>query len=182
MVICPNCLYKNMTGAFFCTECGAQLVRDQGQKTGSVHVTEGFKIRSKTGPVSQSAVAPPTAYPDAPVSLHLLNSGVYLPLPDEEEVILGRASPGQSMVPDINLEPYHAFEAGVSRIHAAIRMLEDQVLITDLGSGNGTSINGNKIEPNIPHPIKDGDLLNLGKFKIQVVIRNKTKKASKIGG
>ena len=78
---------------------------------------------------------------------------MFLPLPeDEEEVILGRASEGQSMVPDINLEPYQAFEAGVSRIHAAIRLVEDQVLITDLGSGNGTRINGNKIEPHIPSP------------------------------
>jgi hypothetical protein len=175
MVICPNCLYKNMTGAVFCSECGAQLIRDESLKTGSVHVTNGFKADSKTGPVPQSAGIPPTAYPEAPVSLHILNSGVYLPLPDEEEVILGRATTGQSMVPDINLEPYRAFEAGVSRIHAAIRMVEDQVLITDLGSGNGTRINGNKIEPNIPQPIKDGDLVNLGKLKIQVIIQHKAK-------
>ena len=98
---------------------------------------------------------------------------MFLPLPeDEEEVILGRATEGQSMVPDINLEPYQAFEAGVSRIHAAIRIAGDQVLITDLGSGNGTRINGNKIEPQIPHPIANGDLVNLGKLKIQIIIKN----------
>ena len=79
------------------------------------------------------------------------------------------------MVPDINLDPYRAFEAGVSRIHAAIRLVDDQVLITDLGSGNGTRINGNRIEPNIPHPLKNGDLLNLGKLKLQVMIQNKAK-------
>jgi hypothetical protein len=175
MVICPNCLYRNMTGAIFCSECGSQLVRDETQKTGAVRVTNGFKAGAKTGPVPPPASIPPASYPDAPVSLNILNSGVFLPLPDEEEVILGRASEGQSMVPDINLEPYHAFEAGVSRIHAAIRLVEDQVLITDLGTGNGTRINGDKIEPHIPHPIKNGDLLNLGKFKIQIIIQNKAK-------
>jgi len=175
MVICPNCLFRNMTGALFCSECGTQLIRDESQKTGAVHVTNGFKSSAKTGPVPQPASIPPAPFTDAPVSLNILNSGVFLPLPDEEEVILGRASEGQSMVPDINLEPYHAFEAGVSRIHAAIRMVNDQVMITDLGSGNGTRINGDKIEPHIPHPIKNGDLLNLGKFKIQIIIQTKAK-------
>lgn len=175
MVVCPNCLYKNMTGAVFCSECGAQLVRDESQKTGAVHITEGFKATPKTGPVSKPAVVTSTPFPDAPISLHILSNGVFLPLPDEEEVILGRASEGQSMVPDINLEPYHAFEAGVSRIHAAIRLVDDQLMITDLGSGNGTRINGKKIDPHVPHPIENGDLLTLGRFKIQIFIQNKAK-------
>ena len=25
MIICPNCQHKNVTGAMFCAECGAQL-------------------------------------------------------------------------------------------------------------------------------------------------------------
>jgi pSer/pThr/pTyr-binding forkhead associated (FHA) protein len=177
MVICPNCLYKNMTGAVFCSECGAQLVREESQKTGNVRVTNGFVISPKTGPVTRSAAAPPASYPEAYISLHILSSGVFVPLPeDEEEVILGRASEGQSMVPDINLEPYQAFEAGVSRIHAAIRVVGGQALITDLGSGNGTRVNGNKIEPHTPHPIANGDLLNLGKLKLQVIIKDNAKK------
>jgi len=175
MVICQNCLFKNMTGAVFCSECGSQLIRDESQKTGKVRATNGFKSGSKSEAASDSVIFPTTPYPDAPVSLHILNSGVFLPIPNEEEVILGRASEGQSMVPDINLDPYRAFEAGVSRIHAAIRLVDDQVLITDLGSGNGTRINGNRIEPNIPHPLKNGDLLNLGKLKLQVMIQNKAK-------
>jgi pSer/pThr/pTyr-binding forkhead associated (FHA) protein len=175
MVICPNCLYKNLTGAVFCGECGAQLICDESPKTGSVRTTNGFNDGSKSEAASQPAAIPTTPYPDAPVSLHILSSNVFLPLSGEDEVILGRASEGQSMVPDINLDPYRAFEAGVSRMHAAIRLVEDQVLITDLDSGNGTRINGNRIEPKIPHPIKNGDLLNLGKLKIQVIIQNKAK-------
>ena len=175
MVICPNCLFKNMTGAVFCNECGTQLIQNESQKTGKVQATNGFKSGSKSEASSKSVAVPTTPYPDAPVSLHILNSDVFLPIPKEEEVILGRASEGQSIMPDINLEPYRAFKAGVSRIHAAIRLVDDQVLITDLGSGNGTRINGNRIEPNIPHPLKNGDLLNLGKLKVQVIIQNKAK-------
>ncbi len=169
MVKCPNCLYNNMTGAVFCSECGAQLIRDESQKTGSMRVTNG--LGGSAPPADEAA----TPYPDAPVCLHLLSNGVYLPLPNEDEVVLGRATEGQSVAPDINLEPYHAFDAGVSRIHAAIRIVENQVLISDLGSGNGTRVNGTKIEPHIPYPIKHGDLLNLGKFKIQVIIQSRAK-------
>jgi pSer/pThr/pTyr-binding forkhead associated (FHA) protein len=46
------------------------------------------------------------------------------------------------------------------------------ITVTDLGSVNGTRINGRKITAHIPHPIKNGDILTLGKFKIQVLIRN----------
>ncbi len=173
MVICPNCLYKNMTGAVFCSECGTQLVREESLKTGSVQPTNGFKQSAKTGPVAVPNGSPPMPYPEARVALHILGSATFVPLPDEEEVILGRAIEGQSMVPDINLEPYRAFDYGVSRIHAAIRMLPSQVTISDLGSGNGTRVNGAKIEPHTPHPIKNGDLVNLGKLKIQIIIQEK---------
>jgi len=53
--------------------------------------------------------------------------------------------------------------------------VDDQLMITDLGSGNGTRVNGKKIDPHVPHPIDNGDLLNLGKFKIQIFIQNKAK-------
>ncbi len=173
MVICPNCLYKNMTGAIFCSECGAQLVKDESQKTASVGVTDGFPEGFKPGPTGEIPAVPVTPHPDAPISLHILGSGAFVPLPDEEEVVLGRAIEGQSMVPDVNLEPYRAFEYGVSRIHAAIRTVDGQVSITDLGSGNGTRINGNKIEPHTPQPVKNGDLINLGKLKVQIIIQGK---------
>lgn len=172
MVKCPNCLYNNMTGAVFCSECGAQLVRDESQKTGSMRATNGLGNSAPGGAATADAATP---YPDAPICLHLLGSSIYLPIINEDEVVLGRATEGQSVSPDINLEPYHAFDAGVSRIHAAIRIVENRVLITDLGSGNGTLVNGKKIEPHIPHPIKHGDLLNLGKFKIQVIIQSQAK-------
>jgi pSer/pThr/pTyr-binding forkhead associated (FHA) protein len=173
MIACPNCLYNNMTGAFFCAECGSPLIQDESEKTGKIRFTDMDNSGSGSGSVKRPSTIPGTPYPQAIISLHLLNSNVVLPLPDEDEVILGRATEGQSMVPDINLEPYRAFDAGVSRIHAAIRVSDNQALITDLGSGNGTRINGSKIEPNTPHSIKNGDILNLGKLQIQVIMQDK---------
>jgi pSer/pThr/pTyr-binding forkhead associated (FHA) protein len=96
-----------------------------------------------------------------------------LPLAGQDEVTLGRVSEGQPVVPDIDLTPYKAYEDGVSRMHASIRIIEDQVLITDLGSANGTRVNGMQITSHIPYPVKHGDILTLGKFKIQILLRNR---------
>jgi pSer/pThr/pTyr-binding forkhead associated (FHA) protein len=128
-------------------------------------------LRSKE--VSLKGPPLPVAFPDALVSLNIISSGDVLPLVGQEEVTLGRVSEGQPVVPDIDLTPYKAYEAGVSRMHASIRMVEDQVLITDLGSANGTRVNGLQITPHIPYPMKHGDILTLGKFKIQILLRNR---------
>lgn len=169
MILCQNCLHNEMVGAMFCSECGAQLIYATGVPTSAIRATTSH-LRAK----ESAAKSPlPVTFPDAQVSLNILSTGDVLPLAGQEEVTLGRVSEGQPMVPDIDLTPYKAYEAGVSRMHASIRMVEDQVLITDLGSANGTRVNGMQITPQIPYPVKHGDILTLGKFKIQILIRSR---------
>ncbi len=48
---------------------------------------------------------------------------------------------------------------GVSRKHARVILVKDQVIIEDLGSANGTFVNG---EPIMSHALKDGDKVRLG--------------------
>jgi pSer/pThr/pTyr-binding forkhead associated (FHA) protein len=102
----------------------------------------------------------------------MIQQGEILPVGNRKEVSLGRVSAGQPIIPDIDLTPYKAYEAGVSRMHLSIKIGAEMITVTDLGSVNGTRINGRKITAHIPHPIKNGDILTLGKFKIQVLIRN----------
>jgi pSer/pThr/pTyr-binding forkhead associated (FHA) protein len=45
------------------------------------------------------------------------------------------------------------------------------VVITDLGSSNGTRVNGQKIVPHVDYPLNHGDMIALGKFAIQVLIK-----------
>ena len=54
-------------------------------------------------------------------------------------------------------------DPGVSRRHAQVKRQPDGSLaLLDLGSTNGTKINGIAIEPNILVPLKDGDRITLG--------------------
>lgn len=51
-----------------------------------------------------------------------------------------------------------------SRQHALIRSTPDGdgYLICDLGSGNGTLVNGERIDVGVPHPLADGDNIRIG--------------------
>ena len=48
----------------------------------------------------------------------------------------------------------------------------DRVMVMDLGSSNGTYINGRRINPHVEESLSHGDIVALGKLKIQVLLRN----------
>ena len=56
----------------------------------------------------------------------------------------------------------------VSRRHARILKREGTVVVEDLGSINGTFINGKRLAPYLPEALHDGDQLQLGKLLIEV--------------
>jgi pSer/pThr/pTyr-binding forkhead associated (FHA) protein len=176
MILCHNCLHKEKIGAVYCSECGSQLVFSEGVPTSGIQANT---------PTTQDLVPPetskPVTYPftttehpttSAPINvmLNLVATGDVISLADRDEATLGRVSEGQPIIPDIDLSPFKAYEAGVSRMHASIRIRESAISVTDLGSANGTRINGRQISSHIPYPIKSGDILTLGKFKIQVLV------------
>lgn len=47
------------------------------------------------------------------------------------------------------------------------------VVIEDLASVNGTFLNGKRLDPYLPEPLKDGDTVYLGKVLIEVKIINR---------
>ena len=100
----------------------------------------------------------------------LVDSAQVLHLAERNEFTLGRAIEGQPILPDVDLSPFDAFTLGVSRLHAALRIINGEVVVTDLGSSNGTRVNGQKIVPHVDYPINHGDVIALGKLKIQILI------------
>jgi len=110
--------------------------------------------------------------------LILTGSGAVIELNGRGEFTLGRSSQistqgGNSTSPvraDIDLSLYQAYEQGVSRRHAAIFIGNDLATLTDLGSTNGTRLNGEVIPPFSPYLVHHGDIITLGKFKIQLNI------------
>jgi hypothetical protein len=168
MITCPNCGNKEMPGALICRECGVQLITSGRDPTLAIPtgITDQFNL-----PVSEDDqhVVPPTPE-DASLSLFLIDFGEVIPLEGLIEYTLGRSSEDQPILPDIDLAPFHAYENGVSRLHASIKISSPYAFLTDFGSANGTQLNGQKISPNKPYPITHGDIFVLGEMKIQLLV------------
>lgn len=169
MVICPNCKHDNMSGAMFCAECGAQLLDKDGGLTTQNISTDKFNAALTD---SKEDKYVPFDGSDAWGSLHLLDTGQVLPLSSRFEFTLGRVSEGQPIMPDIDLSPYQAYAGGVSRLHAIIKRDGDRIVLMDLGSANGTYINGKRLQPNVEQIVNHGDIVALGKLKIQILVKN----------
>ncbi len=85
-----------------------------------------------------------------------------------ESIILGRIAPDGSDVPIVDLRPFDAETAGVSRKHLHIKAEGEGVYVADLGSANGTRLNGKKLEPNDFVPLHHHDDLTLGLLELQI--------------
>jgi len=83
-------------------------------------------------------------------------------------VRLGRIDPTLDIYPEVDLTMDQGLEHGVSREHACIFRRGSVIEVEDLASTNGTLLNGERLSPYLPVPLKDGDQLQLGKLMIQV--------------
>jgi hypothetical protein len=76
-----------------------------------------------------------------------------------QELLVGR----RSVVKDVNPEIALDEDAGVSHRHAKlIREADGRWTIVDLGSSNGTELNGAFLGPGVRAPLGAGDLVRLG--------------------
>ena len=78
---------------------------------------------------------------------------------DRPEIIIGRGDKADLTLP----------EKGVSRQHARLQRGDQGWILVDLGSTNGTFVNGTFVAPESSRPIKPNDVLKLGPVKLLVV-------------
>jgi len=87
--------------------------------------------------------------------------------PSTSTIQLGRKELGQATVfiigrdPSANLQLDHPT---VSRLHAEVRLSPDGPVLRDLGSSNGTFLNGQLISG--PHPLAARDVVQIGPYKL----------------
>ncbi len=84
-------------------------------------------------------------------------------------ITLGRFDRYSKTNDQIDLTGYDAINKGISRIHCQIELQDKQIVITDLGSTNGTFIANKRLEPNQPEILPRGAELIIGRLPIQIV-------------
>lgn len=82
-------------------------------------------------------------------------------------LMLGRAfAPDQQNV--LDLTRFDAHNKGVSRQHAVLRRRGTHLVVSDMGSTNGTFLNGEQLEPGKEYVVRNGDHLSLGMLMLAV--------------
>ena len=84
-------------------------------------------------------------------------------------MVLGRSEPGNPV--DIDLTHIGGYRLGVSRKHVRISASDGQLFIQDLGSRNGTMLNGKKLNPEDRYPLHTGDHIQLSRMSVEVQIK-----------
>jgi|RhiMethySRZTD1v2_1073278.scaffolds.fasta_scaffold91674_2 diguanylate cyclase (GGDEF)-like protein len=111
-------------------------------------------VDTRRGTIARADNAPGARDRACLIVIRGLNVGEMYKLAGKPEMVLGR---GQQV--DVEI-----LDDGISRRHAALRFRDDQVLLEDLGSRNGTFVNGQRVEGS--RPIQDGDKIQLSSSTI----------------
>jgi pSer/pThr/pTyr-binding forkhead associated (FHA) protein len=90
-----------------------------------------------------------------------------LSVPNLPELIVGRSDPQSNSFPDVDLGPYGGLDLGVSRRHFRLSRQGDQFYVEDLNSVNGTVVNGQRVPSHNLHPLRNGDVIALGKMELR---------------
>lgn len=156
---CDECGFDNLEGTMVCEDCGFPIVKvtsTLAQEFDRFSVAEG--VRPHTVMLNEMT----------DVRLEFVGYGERIDILPNQRTVFGRADTGAASTPDVDLSPFGAFDKGVSRVHAALIRQDASLTLLDLGSSNGTLINGRRVSPNQPRVVQDGDEITFGQLVARV--------------
>jgi FHA domain len=185
--ICPTCAHANRPGVLFCDNCGTNLTSGAQAGIGTRDLrdpepaeappAEADKLDAKPAPIkldtteSKAIRSAGSSRFENNMTLRIEIEGGANPIilkPKTHDMILGRRDPTTGATPEVDLTPYAGYRMGVSRKHSSLRLEDNQLNLWDLGSSNGTFINGTRLNPHRPYPVRDGDEIRLGQMVLRM--------------
>lgn len=136
-----------------------KLVRRLRQTTKMLEEAVGHKVSIDESGITEGPKAPLDPNARLMEGAH----GKVFPLADKKETTVGRIDPVTGIHPDIDLTNVDN-KRTISRRHARVRREEDGTfsVIEDVGTMNGTFVNGVRLTAGRPYPIKPGDSVVFG--------------------
>lgn len=163
MIKCPSCQKSHPENTLFCDECGAYLVVEGDKQT------DPLMMESSTWVDREAAMAGASSSRDkhlVTLSILIVDLNRRLEFPLSKELSIGRLDAASATFPDVDLTSYGGLEKGISRRHAKITRLDNEIYIEDLGSVNNTFLNGQRLTPYLQYPLNSGDEIKLGKLAL----------------
>lgn len=180
LIPCPYCKADIENDSHYCDQCGEELYRcpscGKFVKEGKFCTSCGKPGVKITEPTAKQPAEPPQPSPKVQPSQY------QAPNPSQKQSQYQATSPATSQVPSQLFCPREGImiqlqsDAVIGRVngnyasqlgglsymsgtHARVSFNGQRWSITDLGSRNGTAVNGVKCQPNVSVPIKKGDII-----------------------
>lgn len=154
---CPKChTERDDPSAQFCGVCAYDFVNKVGGDAVVVPSPVPTNPAGTQPPVVPAPVAPSGARVDIEV---VVNNGAPLKFSlFDEESLVGRKS--SSVAQSLGLTN----DEGISRRQFMITRQSGTCTVRDLGSSNGTKVNGKELANGEERPLKEGDIIEVGEF------------------
>ena len=142
---CTECGHANLVGSRFCSSCGGQLSRETEVSTEALETLGGNEGTVGMHAPSSGAVLVVTSGHQAGTRYAIAG----------EQLTVGRHPDSDIFLDDIT----------VSRRHVELKIGSTGYVLSDVGSLNGTYLNGERLEA-AEAILTNGDDLQIGKFKL----------------
>lgn len=161
-IACPSCGKKNRRQEVFCYSCGHLLQPPSG-------LSETRQFADAT-----SQLFTDDYFGEDSVLVLLVRDTSQRfeirPQLRSYEVVVGRSADGSTVIPEVDLSSAQASEMGVSRLHVGIQYdaSANTLQVKDLGSANGSYLNGQRLHPREVRILRNGDELRLSRLVLGV--------------
>lgn len=165
-VTCPHCGKSNQKHEVVCYSCGQLLALSASEfETHSLAETNDLAYSNDFFSADSTLILQIRA-----TNTREAKTFQVRPQKIDHEMVIGRTATGSAVVPDIDLGPQGGDKLGVSRLHLTLRYESKThtLNVYDLGSSNGSYINGQRLHPHEVRVLRDGDELRLGKLVLNV--------------
>jgi hypothetical protein len=169
--ICPVCKSSNELEAVVCWNCSAALedpFMDPGHRTKTTDSLDHAIESAVDWSIDEATV------PHSGIAVYVVGMPNPAYIDSKGEFALGRRVEKTAELSEtlFDLAPLGGYGLGVSRRHAVIKRAEHGYEVLDLGSVNGTWLNGERIAPHRLYPLPSGSHLRLGSMRLYVVYRS----------
>ena len=165
MTNCPHCNQQLVTGELICSECKSVVLPPHlmGTETKTITLPNDASINLDVHTNALLNKAGFIQFVGDGANLITIPQRAYIGRDDGDNIDTN------DLVVYINLSAVGGQQYGVSRLHARLDVDKDgNFIIMDLSSTNGTYLNGKRLKPFQPHPLFEHDLIEFGKFSVEV--------------
>ncbi|MCI0708590.1 MAG: FHA domain-containing protein [Chloroflexi bacterium] len=170
-ITCPTCQTENDPGNDLCQHCGRWLGDEKSATLlgpTTIHLRDEILQRLEQQGRFQDALH----LSDNELVIRVANKEAIIRMKYEHPIVLGRqAKLRTDLLSFVDLSEYEAYALGVSRKHAQLQREGDYFLLTDLGSANGTYINGQRMKVHMQYQLETGQQIMLGELPIYLYYR-----------